>query len=285
MIESTDSVDRAGQQSRPIDDEVVRITNLSKTFHKRGLKALDDVNFTLRHGTFTSIIGPSGCGKSTLLKIIAGLIPATSGEILLKGEPVSGPRQDIGIMFQQPTLLPWRTSLENVLLPIEIREGASAAEAKSDKARQLLDLVGLNGFDQVHPFELSGGMAQRVAICRMLVTGPAILLLDEPFGALDELTREYMNVELQRICIERDATAFMVTHAIQEAVFLADQVFVMSARPGRIAEIVDVDLPRPRTLDMMTTPEFGALVRHVRHRLDELGGADDGLSGIGGGGQ
>ncbi len=267
MTESA-SVNRAGQQSRPVDVEVARITDLSKIFHKRDLKALDGVDLTLRHGTFTSVIGPSGCGKSTLLKIMAGLIPATSGEILLNGIPVTGPRQDIGIMFQQPTLLPWRTSLENVLLPIEIRSGTAAARAKSEDAIQLLELVGLEGFDGVYPFELSGGMAQRVAICRMLVTGPAILLLDEPFGALDELTREYMDIELQRICRERDATSFMVTHAIPEAVFLADQVFVMSSRPGRIATVVDVDLPRPRTLDMMTTPEFGALVRRVRHSLD-----------------
>jgi NitT/TauT family transport system ATP-binding protein len=268
MTASADRSDRAGQESSPVTGEVVRITALSKTFHKRGLMALESIDVSLRHGTFTSVIGPSGCGKSTLLKIMAGLIPATSGEILLQGKPVTGPRQDIGIMFQQPTLLPWRTSLENVLLPIEIRSGSAAAQAKSADAMQLLDLVGLAGFDQVRPFELSGGMAQRVAICRMLVTGPAILLLDEPFGALDELTREYMNVELQRICRERDATAFMVTHAIPEAVFLADHVLVMSARPGRIAEVVDVDLPRPRTLDMMTTPEFGALVRRVRQHLD-----------------
>jgi NitT/TauT family transport system ATP-binding protein len=268
MTASADRIDLAVQESRPVDDEVVRITVLSKTFHKRQLKALEDVNLTLRHGTFTSVIGPSGCGKSTLLKIMAGLIPATSGEVLLQGMPVTGPRQDIGIMFQQPTLLPWRTALQNVLLPIEIRSGADAARAKSQEALQLLELVGLEGFAHVHPFELSGGMAQRVAICRMLVTGPAILLLDEPFGALDELTREYMNVELQRICRERDATAFMVTHAIPEAVFLADRVVVMSARPGRIATVVEVDLPRPRTLDMMTTPAVGALVREVRRNLD-----------------
>ena len=254
MTESTDRVDRAGQESRPVNDEVARIADLSKTFHRRGLKALDSVNLTLHQGTFTSVIGPSGCGKSTLLKIMAGLIPASSGEVLLHGMPVTGPRQDIGIMFQQPTLLPWRTTLQNVLLPIEIRSGSDAAQARSAEALQLLELVGLEGFDHVHPHELSGGMAQRVAICRMLVTGPAILLLDEPFGALDELTREYMNVELQRICRERDATSFMVTHAIPEAVFLADRVAVMSVRPGRIAELVEVDLPRPRTLDMMTTP-------------------------------
>lgn len=277
MTTSPNGVDRAGQQSRPINDEVVvSITNLDKTFHKRSLKALDNVNVTLNRGTFTSVIGPSGCGKSTLLKIMAGLIPATSGEVLLNGRPVTGPRQDIGIMFQQPTLLPWRTSLDNVLLPIEIRSGSAAAEAKRQDALELLDLVGLTGFDEVRPFELSGGMAQRVAICRMLVTGPAILLLDEPFGALDELTREYMNVELQRICRERHATSFMVTHAIPEAVFLADQVLVMSPRPGRIATVVDIDLPRPRSLDMITTPEFGALVRRVRESLD-LGVDGEGL--------
>lgn len=270
MAQQIESVGRSGQQSRPVGDvdEVVKITNLSKTFHRRGLTALEGVDLTLRHGTFTSVIGPSGCGKSTLLKIMAGLIPRSSGEILLNGMPVTGPRQDIGIMFQQPTLLPWRTSLDNVLLPIEVRSGSAAARKQSDKAMQLLELVGLKGFEEVHPFELSGGMAQRVAICRMLVTGPSILLLDEPFGALDELTREYMNFELQRICLERDATTFMVTHAIPEAVFMGDQVVVMSARPGRVATIVDVDLPRPRSLDVMTTPEFAILVRSVRRSLD-----------------
>lgn len=260
--------DRAEEGARPVGDVLVRVTGLAKTFHQRRVKALEDVGFTLRHGTYTSVIGPSGCGKSTLLKILAGLIPATSGEILLRDTPVTGPRQDIGIMFQQPTLLPWRTALQNVLLPIEIRMGTAAAQEKVGDALELLELVGLKGFDHVHPHELSGGMAQRVAICRMLITEPAILLLDEPFGALDELTREYMNLELQRICLGRDATSFMVTHAIPEAVFLADQVFVMSPRPGRIAAVVTVDLPRPRTLDMLTTPEFGALVRHVRNSLD-----------------
>jgi NitT/TauT family transport system ATP-binding protein len=263
--------------TRPTAQEVVKITNVAKTFHKRQVKALDGVNLTLDHGSFTSVIGPSGCGKSTLLKIMAGLLPASSGEILLQGTPVTGPRQDIGIMFQQPTLLPWRTSIDNVLLPIEIRHGAKAARAQNDVAMGLLELVGLKGFEQVHPFELSGGMAQRVAICRMLVTQPAILLLDEPFGALDELTREFMNVELQRICKESDATSLMVTHAIAEAVFLGDRVVVMSARPGRIAEIVNVDLPRPRSLDMMTTPAFAALVHHVRGLLDmgeEKGGEE-----------
>lgn len=269
---SNEATDRAAGDPRPVGadlHEVVRITDLCKRFHKRDILALDTVNFVLTKGTFTSVIGPSGCGKSTLLKIMSGLIPPTSGEVLLEGKPVVGPREDIGIMFQQPTLLPWRTTLENVLLPLEIELGSKRATAsKEQAAHDLLELVGLSGFDHVYPFELSGGMAQRVAICRMLITEPAILLLDEPFGALDELTREYMNLELQRICSEREATTFMVTHAISEAVFLSDQVFVMSARPGRLAEVVEIDLPRPRTLDVMTTPAFGALVSRVRSLLD-----------------
>ena len=180
-----------------------------------------------------------------------------------------GPRRDIGMMFQQATLFPWRTTVENIVLPIEIRDGKAAAKAAQDSARALLDLVGLKGFADVFPNELSGGMAQRAAICRMLITEPAVLLLDEPFSALDELARDFMNMELQRICTSRDATAFLVTHSIPEAVLLADQVIVMAPRPGRIAEVVEIDLPRPRTLDMMTTPKFGQLVEHIRSRLDK----------------
>jgi NitT/TauT family transport system ATP-binding protein len=235
------------------------------------LKALGPVDVTLERAQFASVIGPSGCSKSTLLKVMAGLLPATSGAITLQGVPVLGPRRDIGIMFQQATLLPWRTALENVLLPIEIREGAAGAKARLDDARALLDLVGLTGFERAYPHQLSGGMAQRVAICRMLVTEPAVLLLDEPFGALDELTRDYMNVELQRICLQQQATTFMVTHSISEAVFLSDVVYVMSPRPGLVAEIVPVDLPRPRTLRMATEASFGEVVRHVRARLDSGG--------------
>jgi NitT/TauT family transport system ATP-binding protein len=172
-------------------------------------------------------------------------------------------------MFQQATLFPWRTTIENVVLPIEIRDGRSAAHAAHDRARALLELVGLKGFEDVYPNELSGGMAQRAAICRMLVTEPAVLLLDEPFSALDELSRDFMNMELQRICMDRHATAFLVTHSIPEAVILSDRVYVLAPRPGRIAEIVEVDLPRPRTLDMITTPKFGALVERIRGRLDK----------------
>jgi len=244
------------------------VQHLSKTYASNDVHALDDINFTLTDGQFASVIGPSGCGKSTLLKIMAGLFPPSAGQVLLSGSPVEGPRPDIGMMFQQATLLPWRSATENVLLPIQIREGPKAAKEHEDAARELLALVGLSGFETAYPGELSGGMAQRVAICRMLITEPTILLLDEPFGALDELTRERMNEELQRICMEREATTFMVTHSIAEAVFLGDIVLVMSARPGRIAEVVTIDLPRPRTFAITTEPHFGELVQHVREQLD-----------------
>jgi NitT/TauT family transport system ATP-binding protein len=258
----------AGTERPPPGDVVLDVRNLSKVYARNDVHALDGIDLQITKGQFASIIGPSGCGKSTLLKIMAGLIPASRGQVVLDGSPVQGPRPDIGIMFQQATLLPWRTSLENVLLPIEIREGARAAATLRDLANELLTMVGLGGFERAYPGELSGGMAQRVAICRMLVIEPAILLLDEPFGALDELTRERMNEELQRICSERNATAFMVTHSIPEAVFLGDVLFVMSSRPGRIAEVVQIDLPRPRDFSITTSPRFGEIVQHVREQLD-----------------
>ncbi|MBI2776701.1 MAG: ABC transporter ATP-binding protein [Chloroflexi bacterium] len=253
------------------EEPLLEASGVSKVFAARGVQALDSIDLVLKRGQFASIIGPSGCGKSTLLKIMAGLVAPSGGRVVLQGTPVLEPRRDIGIMFQQATLLPWRTTIENVLLPIEIRDGSRAANARRDAVRALLDLVGLTNFEKAYPHELSGGMAQRVAICRMLVTEPAVLLLDEPFGALDELTREYMNVELQRVCLQKQATAFMVTHSIPEAVFLADVVYVMTPRPGRIAQVVPVDLPRPRTLEMMTEPGFAEVVRRVRSGLDRGG--------------
>jgi NitT/TauT family transport system ATP-binding protein len=248
---------------------VYELRGVSKTFVRRNVQALDKVDLVLQEGAFSSVIGPSGCGKSTLLKIMAGLQPPSSGSVVLEGKPVLGPRRDIGMMFQQATLFPWRTTIENVVLPIEIRDGKAAARAMHDQARQLLDLVGLKGFETVYPSELSGGMAQRAAICRMLITEPAVLLLDEPFSALDELSRDFMNMELQRICLERHATSFLVTHSIPEAVILSDVVYVMSPRPGRFVEAITVDLPRPRTLDMMSDPRFGALVHRIRGHLDK----------------
>lgn len=253
----------------PTGAPVYELTNVSKTYARNQVVALEDVSLTLRKGSFTSVIGSSGCGKSTLLKIMAGLIPPSKGRVILQGEPVKGTRRDIGMMFQQATLFPWKTAVENIVLPIEIRDGKAAAKDALHKAHELLDIVGLKGFENVYPNELSGGMAQRASICRMLITEPAVLLLDEPFSALDELSRDMMNMELQRICREQDATAFLVTHSIQEAVILSDEIVVMKPRPGRLAEIVEVDLPRPRTLDMMTTPKFGEIVDHIRGMLDK----------------
>ncbi len=259
-----ESLERAAAQSRP----VYQLRRVDKVYTARNVHALDSVDLTLEHGSFSAVIGSSGCGKSTLLKIMSGLEPPTKGSVMLQGRPVTGPRRDIGMMFQQATLLPWKTALQNIVLPIAIRDGKAAAKAKEREALELLELVGLKGFEHVFPGELSGGMAQRASICRMLITEPAVLLLDEPFSALDELTREFMNMELQRICASRDATAFLVTHSIQEAVILSDVVYVMKPRPGRIVEAVTIDLPRPRTLDMMTTPEFASIVRRIRGRLD-----------------
>lgn len=248
---------------------VYQLSNVSKTYARNAVRALEAVDMTLTQGSFSAVIGSSGCGKSTLLKIMSGLISPSTGRVVLQGKPVRGPRRDIGMMFQQATLFPWRTTLENIVLPIEIRDGKAAAKAAQVQARALLELVGLKGFEDTFPSELSGGMAQRASICRMLITEPAVLLLDEPFSALDELTRDFMNMELQRICSSRNATAFLVTHSIPEAVILSDVVYVMKPRPGRIAEVVRIDLPRPRTLEMMTTREFGDIVAHIRSRLDK----------------
>jgi NitT/TauT family transport system ATP-binding protein len=255
----------AGLAGRP----VYELRRVSKTYARRNVHALDTVDLTLTEGSFSAVIGSSGCGKSTLLKIMAGLLPPTTGSVVLAGQPVVGPRRDIGMMFQQATLFPWRTTIENVVLPIEIRDGKAAARARHEQARALLDLVGLTGFETVYPSELSGGMAQRAAICRMLITEPTVLLLDEPFSALDELSRDFMNMELQRICMNKNATTFLVTHSIAEAVILSDVVYVMSPRPGRFVEAVKIDLPRPRTLEMITEPRFGKLVHRIRSLLDK----------------
>lgn len=246
---------------------VYQIERLSKTYARNRLTALTDVNLTLHKGEFVSVVGSSGCGKSTLLKIMSGLLPPTAGRVVLEGRPVTGPRDDIGMMFQQATLLPWKTTLQNILLPVEMRKGRAAAKAAIPRATELLQLVGLGDFAHVYPSELSGGMAQRASICRMLISNPAVLLLDEPFSALDELTRDFMNMELQRICIEQHATAFLVTHSLAEAVILSDRILVMKPRPGRIVEEITIDLPRPRQLEMINTPRFGEIVAHIRDLL------------------
>lgn len=254
-------------------DVSYRIENVSHTFPGVEVRALSNINLTIAKGSFTSFIGPSGCGKSTLLNAMAGLLSPSSGIVSLDDRPVVEPPDEVGIMFQKATLLPWRTTLDNILLPIELRDGAKIARGFRDKAMKILDTVGLTGFHGAYPRELSGGMAQRAAICRMLITEPDVLLLDEPFGALDELTRERMDMELQRIAAGQNATVVLVTHSIPESVFLSDRVCAMSARPGRITEIIEIDLPRPRTIDTFNDPKFTAYVTRVREALNR--GHDD----------
>jgi NitT/TauT family transport system ATP-binding protein len=229
------------------------------------LLALDGVGLTVAGGEFVAIVGPSGCGKSTLLRILGGLLTPTEGKVALAGQPPTLPDQPVGYVFQKVNLMPWRTVLRNVMLPLEV-VGASRPQAEQ-RAHQMLELVGLEEFARVFPRELSGGMAQRVAIARALVGRPEVLLLDEPFGSLDALSREQMNIELLRIWRSQRVTAVMVTHDLQEAIFLADRVLVMSPRPGRIRSEVSVNLPRPRTLEVMYTEFFGALSRRVREAI------------------
>jgi NitT/TauT family transport system ATP-binding protein len=213
-------------------------------------------------GEFVSIVGPSGCGKTTLLKIFAGLSKISSGTVTVADKQPVDARKDTGMVFQSATLLPWRTVLENVLLPIEIQR--HKAKEYRERARQLLSLVGLGGFEESYPYELSGGMQQRAGICRALVHDPAVLLMDEPFGAVDAMTREYMNVELLRIWHESRKTVVLVTHSISEAVFLSDRVAVMTPRPGQIAEIVTVELDRPRDLKVLSSDRAGAYIERIR---------------------
>ncbi|WP_200812464.1 ABC transporter ATP-binding protein [Roseisalinus antarcticus] len=246
---------------------VVGAQRLGKTFGDGSVVALEDATFDIRPGSFVSLVGPSGCGKSTMLRLIAGLIGKSSGELMVHGKSVEGPRTDVGMMFQKATLLDWRTAIENVLLPTEVSRTVTKADRKH--AADLLRMVGLKDFLFAYPSQLSGGMQQRVALARLLQTGVDLLLLDEPFGALDEFTRERLNVELMRIVTELKSTTLFVTHNIAEAIFLADQVFVMTPRPGRIAQIVEVPFDRPRPLSIQTSPEFNALVAEVRDILGE----------------
>src|SRR5437762_9627287 len=254
--------------------EVISVKGLRKEYGTaRGpVLALDRIDFAVGEGEFVAIVGPSGCGKSTLLKILAGLLPATNGQVELRGVSITGPRRDIGVVFQSPVLFPWRTVLDNVLLPVDVQ--GLGRNGNISRAMELLALVGLHGFEHRYPWELSGGMQQRVAITRALIHDPAMLLMDEPFGALDAMTREQMNLELQRIWLERRKTVIFITHSIPEAVFLADRVLVMTPRPGRIAEAISVDMVRPRSLDVMNLPEFGAYVHSIRARFNAKGVID-----------
>ncbi|MCH8339506.1 MAG: ABC transporter ATP-binding protein [Chloroflexi bacterium] len=231
-----------------------------------GLQALDRVSFSAQRNEFLCVIGASGSGKTTLLRLLGGLLNPTEGEVQFEGERMVGPRRRIGFVFQAANLMPWRSALENVELPLEL-QGANS-EANSRRAAELLKLVGLVDFEKTLPRDLSGGMAQRVAIARALVHEPDLLLLDEPFGSLDALTRERMIFELLRIWQMRKVTILMVTHSIWEAVLMADRVLVLSQRPGSIRLDLEMPLSRPRSLDMMHTPEFGKLVDQVRSAIE-----------------
>ena len=259
-----------GIAARPL----IELRDVEKVYGTREgpVRSLRPISFEVGEGEFVALVGPSGCGKSTLLKLLAGLLPATAGEIRLAGERVAGPPDAIGMVFQSPVLLAWRTVLANVLLQIEIR-GLPRARYEA-RARELLRMTGLAGFEGNFPWQLSGGMQQRASICRALVHDPRILLMDEPFGALDAMTREKMNLELQRIWSETGKTVLFITHSITEAVFLADRVVVMTERPGAIAAIYHIALPRPRSLRAMGDPAFVALAQTIRAHFYSEGSLD-----------
>ncbi len=229
---------------------MIRLDGVGQVFDGREgqVTALEDIDLHVQSNEFVTLIGRSGCGKSTLLRLIAGLLPPTSGTVAVAGEPVTGPRRDVSFMFQRPALLPWRSVLSNVMLPVEIDAGDGSRAAYRARAHELLELVGLKGFERRLPHELSGGMQQRVSLCRSLIRDPQVMLMDEPFSALDALTRTELSEELQRIKMELSTTIVFVTHSIEEAVVLADRVVVLTPRPGRLREVVDIDIPRPRSL-------------------------------------
>lgn len=249
----------------------VQIDAVSKQYRTRegDLLAVDNASLGIEEGEFVSLLGPSGCGKSTLLLMVAGLIGITRGAITIDGTNVTRPYTNLGIVFQDPVLLDWRKVIDNLLLQAEIRK--LDKEAMRRRGEELLGMVGLHGFEQRYPYELSGGMRQRVSICRALVHDPPLLLMDEPFGALDALTRDQLNLDLQDIWLASRKTVLFVTHSISEAVLLSDRVVVMSPRPGRIGAIVDVDLPRPRSLETRETPDFGRYTRQIRALFEEWG--------------
>ena len=269
---------RRAQTQAPVsvsEDSWIEIDGLDKEYRPRKsapTQALSDINLTVRRGEFISVVGPSGCGKTTLLKILAGLSPKSGGAVRIAGRDVTKPLPEVGMVFQAPTLLPWRTIFDNVMVPAEIQR--LDPRRHRERAQQLLEMVGLNGFEQKYPHELSGGMQQRAGICRALVHDPAVLLMDEPFGALDAMTREYMNVELLRIWQESNQTIVLVTHSIPEAVFLSDRVVVLSPRPGRIAEVLDIDLERPRDLGVMSSDRAGVYVERIRRHFNAAGVID-----------
>jgi NitT/TauT family transport system ATP-binding protein len=269
----------------PDQQPIVRLSAVDKVFGRGGqpaTTALEGIDLEIRRGEFVSLIGPSGCGKSTLLRVIGDLVPATRGDVVVNGKPAAKARRDrdYGIVFQAPVLFEWRSVEDNVKLPLEILGRPPAERAK--RAREMLQLVELADFTRHYPYQLSGGMQQRVAIARALSIEPALLLMDEPFGALDEMTRERMNSEVLRIWERTGTTIVFVTHSIPEAVFLSSRVVVMSARPGRITKVIDIDLPRPRDLETRESRRYFELVTEVREAL-RAGGGLEGDDADGGG--
>ena len=254
-----------------MSETVVSILGLSKTFAKAGVTALDDIALEVGKREFVSLIGPSGCGKSTLLRIVGDIVEPTSGSVQVNGKPARRARLDgdYGIVFQAPVLYDWRTVAKNIALPLEMLGWDRARRVA--RVKEMVDLVDLTGFEDHHPWQLSGGMQQRVSIARAFSFSPALLLMDEPFGALDEMTRERLNLELLRLWLETESTVIFVTHSISEAVFLSTRVVVMSARPGRVCAVVPIDLPQPRTASTREEPRFFELVTEVREQLHASG--------------
>jgi len=254
-------------QPAPARDSHVVVAGVSKTYQLKddAIESIRQVSLVVERGGFISILGPSGCGKSTLLMMIAGIIPLTAGQIMINGCPVAGPQRATSVVFQTPVLFPWRTVLSNVLFPIEIFKLDRAAY--ESEALKLLEMTGLAEFKDRLPEQLSGGMAQRVPLCRALITNPELLLMDEPFSALDALTRDDMNLELLRIWERFRKTVVFVTHSIREAVFLSDRVVVFSPRPATIVRDLEIDLPRPRGIEIQDTPEFNRYCAELRSSL------------------
>lgn len=262
---------------KPVSIPLIQAYDVSQVYVSsdgRSVPAVSSASFSIHAGEFICVLGPSGCGKSTLLMMIAGLLSPSTGEILFEGAAVQGPHKEFGMVFQDAVLFPWRTVQKNVELPQEVLGAPKSARAA--KAAEMIKLVNLAGFENSYPHELSGGMQQRVAIARALSVKPSLLLMDEPFGALDAMTREQMNLEIQRVSMESGATVVFVTHSILEAAFLADRVFVMSGRPSTIRHIVTIDIPRPRRLEMMTSDELGRYVTKLRKLLEQTGESDAG---------
>ncbi|MCG8358964.1 MAG: ABC transporter ATP-binding protein [Kiloniellales bacterium] len=250
---------------------IVKVNDVEKTYFTPNgvVKALGPISFSFRRGQTVAIVGPSGCGKSTMLKLLAGLVGITRGDISILSRPVAGPVEDIGVVFQKDLLLDWRSVIENVLLPAELKGRVNQDTRR--RAKELLEELGVDGFENNKPWELSGGMRQRVAIARALLLKPSMLFLDEPFSALDALTRDKMNVIVQRLQVHEEVTTFFITHSIPEAVFLSDRVIVMSERPGRIIDDIEVSLPKPRTLSIREEPEFIEISRRIRIHFEKAG--------------